>query len=214
MYIFDKDKIKLPYHIESVITRESHQALDHVLLAATDAFHQLRKMEKLRDERYRAMCSREDVAHYIQHAESVDRLFSWGQDGRPNDPTLAPAAKLSPYILHFHVDPRAYALYMHEYTAALENYINHPYRNWQKAKYMLCHVITNSNIHPIEMGEWRRWWNDTFLPEMGKWEDRLTGLLLPSWEDVVDDMYRAILERVESGKTSVDEFFISPVVVS
>lgn len=207
-YIFDKEKIKLPPHLQTVLTHDARVMLQKVVENASVAFCQLKSMEKLRDQRYRAMCSRRDHSSYFIHAESVDRLFSWGQDHKPHDPALAPPAKISPDMLHFHVNQHAYDKYKREYTNALERYLTHPYQHWRDSKKNLEQFVAKSGISEMNHESFLRWWRDTFLAEMAKWEDRLAGLLLPSWEEVVDDVYFAILERVDVGSSAVDEFYI------
>jgi hypothetical protein len=207
-YIFDKEKIKLPPHLQTVLTHDARVMLQEVVENASVAFCQLKSMEKLRDQRYRAMCSRRDHSRYFIHAESVDRLFSWGQDHKPHDPVLAPPAKISPDVLHFHVNHRAYDEYKREYTNALERYLTNPYQLWRDSKKKLEQLVAKSGISEMNHESFLCWWRDTFLAEMAKWEDRLAGLLLPSWEEVVDDVYFAILERVEVGSSAVNEFYI------
>lgn len=207
-YIFDIEKIKLPCYLQTVLTRESHLMLQKVVDDASLAFRYLKDMEKLRDERYRAMCSRRELSRYIMHAESVDRLFSWGQDHKPHDPALAPPAKISPYVLRFHVDQHAYDEFVERYNKALNSYLNYPYQRWRDSKKMLERMVAKSGVTKIGREAFLRWWRETFLAEMAKWEDRLAGLFPPTWEEVVDDVYFAILERVDIGTSTVDEFYI------
>lgn len=209
-YIFDKEKIKLPGYLHPVLTRECHETLQNVVDSASVAFHHLKAMEKFRAERYRAMCPRGNLSQYNLHAASVDRLFSWGQDHKPHDPTLAPEPKLSPDFLHFHVDQHAYDEYAKDYTIALESYLSGSYKQWLKVKMWVEHVVSKSTMNPLERKEFFRWWTGTFLTEMAKWEGCIHCLLLPTWEEVVDDVYFAILERVEVGSSAVDEFYINP----
>lgn len=208
-YIFDTEKIKLPEHLQSALSRECHDALKKVFDAATVAFRHLKAMQKLRDERYRAMCSRENLTQYNLHAESVDRLFSWGQDPNPDNPPLAAEAKIPSFVLHFHVEQRAYDEYMKHYIMSLERYLAGPYKKWHDMKMWLEHVVSKSTMNPVDRRDFFHWWLSVLLPEMTKWEDALPGLLLPSWEEVVDDVYFAILERVEIGTSAVTEFYVS-----
>ncbi|RJE25172.1 hypothetical protein PHISCL_02511 [Aspergillus sclerotialis] len=208
-YIFDKKKIELPARLQMVLTPECNQVLNKVVETASIAFRHLKAMEKYRNDRYRAMCPRDSLSRYILHSESVDRLFSWGQDHNPNDPTLAPHPKISPSVLYFHVEQHAYDKYAEEYTKALERYLSGSYQQWRNVKQELEHVVSKSGLRLTHRREFLCWWTDVFLSEMAKWEDRLAGLLLPSWEEVIDDVYFAILERVDIGTSAVDQFYIS-----
>lgn len=46
-----------------------------------------------------------------------------------------------------------------------------------------------------------------FLAEMSKWENQLPKLATPSWEEVVDEIHKALLERAEPG--TLPEFYIN-----
>lgn len=212
-YIFDKEKIKLPHHLQSLLPQNAHQMLLKVVDDASRAFRYLRTMEDYRDERYRTMCPRNSYTSYHMHADSVARLFSWSTDHKPNDPTLAPTPKLSPDILHFNVNQMSYDEYMRDYTVRLERFLCGPYHNWRISKKNLEKLVANSGLNQMEHQEFLGWWRSTFMAEMAKWEDRLAGLLLPSWEEVVDDVYKAILERVNIGTSTINEFHIGSMPV-
>lgn len=212
-YIFDREKIKLPPRLHMVLPPECHRVLNKVVATASVTFRHLKGMEKFRDERYRAMCPRGSLTHYSLHSESVDRLFNWGQDHSPNDPPLAAHTKISPHVLHFHVEQHSYDEYAEGYTIALERYLTGSYQQWRNVKREFEDVVSKSAMKLADRSEFLCWWRDVFLSEMAKWEDRLPGLLLPSWEEVVDDIYFAILERVEIGTSAIDEFYISPPVI-
>lgn len=183
--------------------------LCNVIDSATLAFRHLKSMEKLHSERYRAMCPRDDLTSYILHAESVDRLFTWGLDYVTGNPTLAPQAKLPSEILHFRVDQRAYNEFAMEYVAALERYLSGSYLAWRELKAKFEQAIPKAGFKEASRQQFLVWWKQTFLVEMAKWEDSLPGLLLPPWEQVVDDVYFAILERVEIANSSVHQFYIA-----
>lgn len=208
-YIFDKKKIELPSRLQAVLTPECNQALNKVVEIASIAFRHLKSMEKFRNDRYRSMCPRESLSRYILHSESVDRLFNWGLDHNPNDPTLAPHPKIPPSVLCFHVEQHAYDKYAEGYTTALQSYLSGSYQQWLNVKQELEHVVAKSGLKLIHRRDFLCWWKDVFLLEMAKWESRLAGLLLPSWEEVIDDVYFAILERVDIGTSGVDRFYIS-----
>ena len=210
-YIFDIEKIKLPPHLHTVLTRECSFMLQKVVDNASLAFRHLKNLELIHDERYKAMCSRHNVTQYILHAESVDLLFGWDQDRKPYDPVLAPPAKIPPQLLHFHLDRYAYDQFTHNYHDAVESYLHNAYYHWRNSKKQFERMVVYSGITEVGYQAFLLWWRDTFLAEMAKWENRLAGLVLPSWESLIDDLYLAISERVDIGTSGIDRFYIGSV---
>lgn len=196
-YIFDKDSLVLPSWLKSITPKAALTALHEVREAATIAFNGLKALELKHSARHKAMCPTTHPLQHALHADSVDRLINWATDMKPHNPTLAPAPKLSPYVLQFHVDQRAYDAFVEEYTRCLEEYVMGPYADWLRAKANLDDVVERSDMNELNLHQWRRWWEGEFLGEMAKWEERLEELVLPSWEEIVDEMYRLILERVD-----------------
>ena len=68
---------------------------------------------------------------------------------------------------------------------------------------------------PHEYNEWRVWWEGKFADDMWKWEVCLEGLILPTWEEIIDDLYLMINDRVEDAENLANTFYIStPAVAS
>ncbi|KAI9927636.1 hypothetical protein ASPWEDRAFT_186958 [Aspergillus wentii DTO 134E9] len=208
-YIFDKENLVLPLHLRAIIPRKAYDAFSHACQAASEAFRALKIVESRHAYRFRAMCSRANSTHYEKHVESIRCLLDWTQNDGVYNPTLAPSPKISADVLHFHVDQRTYDAYVVEYAYMLESFISVPYRNWLKAKVTLERTISSSGMSEMDQCQWRRWWNSAFLAEMAKWESRVEGLVVPSWEEIIDEVYQAILERVDSAKPLVDSFYVN-----
>lgn len=207
-YIFDRECLSLPAWLKPITPKPVLQALHHVRDTASAAFNGRKLLELKHATRYKAMCPRDSSMRYLIHSESIDRLLNWDFDLKPHNPTLAPAAKLSPFVLQFHVDQRAYDTFAGEYTACLEEYIMGPYVNWLRAKSHMEHVIETGAMNEMNKRQWLRWWQVEFLGEMATWEETLEELILPSWEEIIDEIYQLIRERVDSSlMTSVGRFY-------
>lgn len=74
-----------------------------------------------------------------------------------------------------------------------------PYVDWLRAKSHLEHVIeTTGRMNEMNKRQWLRWWQVEFLGEMATWEETLEELILPSWEEIIDEIYQLVRERVDS----------------
>lgn len=170
------------------------------------------------------MCPLSHPQRYIMHSESVDRLFNNNNNNNNGESnsrlynhlhptttsirTPAPeAAKLSRDVLHFHVSQRAYDLYARKYTDVFESFITGPYKKWIDAKRNFEKRMANAGLAESDYQQWHRWWITVFLAEMSKWENQLPKLATPSWEEVVDEIHKALLERAEPG--TLPEFYIN-----
>ena len=197
-YLFDKDCIVLPAYLKQTLPGDIVQGFIHARWAASKALRSIRAIEKNYHKRYFTMCPLIEPARVLAHIEPVSRLLAWKSDHNHTNPTLAPTAKLDPTTLKFHVDQRTYDEFARGYVALLERFIEEPYKRWLEAKREVDARVRKANLSEMEYGRWHRFWDLTFLAEMNKWEGRLEGLLLPSWEEAMDSLYGLILEFVES----------------
>ena len=74
-----------------------------------------------------------------------------------------------------------------------------PIRAWEKLKPLVA-IRAQQVLSETVYREWRYWWDSEYMPAMSKWENCLPDLALPSWEDLVDELYMMILERVEGAE--------------
>lgn len=200
-YIFDMQNIRLPNHLYNICPKPLLDALQNVRHVASGTFAALKHVERQYNKRFYRMCPRDsehEKHHYYIHVESVRRLFNWKADHEPCCPTLAPSMKLSPFMLHFHVEEAAYAMYAAEYARLRMEYLDGPHRVWIDATGEVFDKLeaVGAEFSEMEMRQFCRWWG-SFLREMRKWEDRFDELVLPSWKEIVEELYDAIEERVE-----------------
>lgn len=208
-YLFDKDCLVLPAHLKEVLPPNVVQGFVNARWAASKALRYIRAVERNYHKRYNAMCPLGQHDRVLAHIESVARLVAWKTDKSETNPTLAPTAKIDPSTLTFHIDHRTYDDFAWNYVKLLERFLQGPYNKWLEAKKEVERSVDNANLSETDYGHWYRFWNLTFLVEMNKWEGRLQGLLLPSWEEMVDSLRHLILEFVESPHVVLSDIYRS-----
>ncbi|PTU18575.1 hypothetical protein P175DRAFT_0559396 [Aspergillus ochraceoroseus IBT 24754] len=208
---FVRENLALPRSLQGVIVGDLRDAFNHCRASAARAFRMMKSINRRRELRYKAMCPRDDAAVYLSHADSVHRLWDWYQDYNSDDPTLAPTPKIPSLLMKFRIDHRTYDQWAREYHRLLESFLEGPYRAWLDAKEEMEDLISKARLTTLNgaNGElWQTFWGPRFLAEMEKWEEFLPELALPSYEDLVDEMYHAIRERVEDGERLSKEFYL------
>ncbi|THC93431.1 hypothetical protein EYZ11_007090 [Aspergillus tanneri] len=143
------------------------------------------------------MCPSTDTSIAYLHSKSVQRLLDWPSNYVANSPTLAPPAKIPAEVLSFTVDQRAYNAYTRQFKTAVDTYLQGDYQLFLDSKVGMENLIAKSNIGHMEHRMWEYFWYRVFIPENAKWEAHLRDLALPSWESIVSEMYKAIVQRVE-----------------
>lgn len=98
----------------------------------------------------------------------------------------------------FHTDQLAYDQYDVFYSDELESYLSGPYMRWLRKKAKFDAKMRSANMSDIDRQEWQWWWNKVYLVEMAQWEEQLKELVIPSWEEVVDELHQALKERAKS----------------
>lgn len=207
-YLFDKECLVLPADLKQCLPSEITQGFIQARWAASKALHLIKVVERNYNRRYYAMCPHTSPDRVFAHVESVTRLVTWKSDYNHTNPTLAPTAKIDPNTLSFCIDHRAYDQFACEYITLLEKFINEQYRRWIEAKRELDARVKRANLNATDFDNWNRFWSLTFLVEMNKWEGRLEGLVLPSWEEIMDNLCRLILEFVESPQGALTHLFV------
>lgn len=207
-YLFDKECLVLPAHLKLCLPSEIVQGFIHARWAASKALRFIKIVEKNYNKRYYAMCPLTTPDRVLAHVESVSRLVTWKSDYNHTNPTLAPTAKIDPNTLSFRIDHRAYDQFARNYIKLLEQFIDGPHKRWIEAKQELDARVKNANLNATDYDDWYRFWGLTFLVEMNKWEGRLEGLVLPSWEEIMDSLCHLILELVESPQDALTDLFV------
>lgn len=207
-YLFDKGCLVLPTYLKQILPGDIVQGFIHARWAASKSLRSIHVIEKNYHKRYYAMCPLSEPERVFAHIESVSRLVAWRSDHNHTNPTLAPTAKIDPTTLKFHIDQHTYDKFARSYTTLLEWFIEEPYKRWLEAKQEVDARVRKANLSEMEYGHWHRFWDLTFLVEMNKWEGRLEGLILPSWEEMMDNLHRLILEFVESPQDALTDLSV------
>lgn len=207
-YLFDRECLVLPADLKQRLPSEITQGFIHARWAASKALHLIKIVERNYNKRYYAMCPHTTSDRLFAHIDSVSRLATWKSDYNHTNPTLAPTSKIDPNSLSFRIDHRAYDEFARKYIDLLEYFINGPHKRWIEAKQELNARVENANLNSTDYDNWHRFWSLTFLVEMNKWEGRLEGLVLPSWEEIMDDLCRLIMELVESPQDALTDLFV------
>lgn len=193
-YTLDHVSFRVPGWLQA--PGELQQAQIGLLRRAIQAIDAMKLLMERRETRYYALCSEDLEVQYGVHKTSIDRLLQWKLDWNAENPTLAPTDKIPRDGLHFHLDPISYATFTLNYIDQVEAFMAGPYSTWTKYKSQVQHMASRI-MGDLDYLAWRHWWDNTFLQAMWKWESCLEGLIIPSWEEVVDEIYLLVLERVE-----------------
>ncbi|KAE8383363.1 hypothetical protein BDV26DRAFT_287560 [Aspergillus bertholletiae] len=196
IYSFQEEHLDIPTHLKTTIPTELRDAFYRARFIAGRTFRGLEYLEISQANRYQAMCPCTNI-NYYRHQTSVLRLFSWHHDYHWRDPTLAPTEKLDPAILCFHIDQSAYQSYQAIFAKHREAFMSGLFLAWDNAKRAMEAIAAKVRLSEIERRMWNQFWHISFLGEMQKWESRALALSLPSWEEIIDELYDAILECVE-----------------
>ncbi|KAI9038049.1 uncharacterized protein KD926_011387 [Aspergillus affinis] len=134
---------------------------------------------------------------FALHCASIDHLLNWPVLHNQDTLTVSHPPKIPPEILSFMVNQSAYEAYMDAFQDEVDQYITGVYEGYGKAKKDLEETIWKSGIGEMNIRMWRQFWEEGFLAQNEKWEEDLRNVVLPEWDEIVDELYQAILERVE-----------------
>lgn len=193
-YRYNSKDFELPSWLK--VPRELVQAMESLHQRACIAIKSMRDIMTYRDKRYNALCPGNVGLIYDMHTYSIKRLLEWKEQSDPEDPTLAPAAKIPRQTLKFTLDPHYYNRFCNWYLDLVKNFMVGPYSAYTQSKFQVS-ILASQLLDQYAYGEWRHWWDGTFAPAMWKWEACLEGLILPTWEEIIDDVFLMILDRVE-----------------
>lgn len=156
----------------------------------------LRFLHQLRSKRFLAMCPQKQGPVFDKHSRSLQQLFEWKEQCDPANPTLAPAAKIPGAILGFHLNQVAYDTYFTLYFNTLAKFNAIEWSTYCQRMFSIKHVASQQMGHADYMA-WLYWWRSEFKPAMSKWQVFVKDVNLPNWEEIVDELYDMIIERVE-----------------
>lgn len=193
-YQYNPKDFELPSWLK--VPRDLVHVMESLHQRARIAIKSMRDIMTYRDKRYNALCPSNMGLIYDLHTFSIKQLLEWKEQSDPEDPTLAPAAKIPRRILKFTFDPHNYNRFCNWYLDNVKNFMAGPYSAYTQTKFQTS-ILASQLLDQHAYGEWRHWWDGTFAPAMWKWEACLEGLILPMWEDIMDDIYLMLLDRVE-----------------
>ncbi|PLB47120.1 hypothetical protein P170DRAFT_477983 [Aspergillus steynii IBT 23096] len=208
---FDPKNLKLPLHLCPSLPLGCRQSFERCRRAALLAYDGFKNLTEIHSLRYKAMCpppnpnnlARPSVYSFSRaylHSLSVDHLLNWPVL-RANVVTIAHPPKIPAEILSFTVDQRAYEAYLVGFERVLTCYVNGAYWEYMRAKDAVEDVIAKANMNVVDRRMWRHFWTARFLVENESWEEDLKNMVLPSWDEIVEELDTVIWERVEGAVT-------------
>ncbi|KAJ5605598.1 hypothetical protein N7510_008379 [Penicillium lagena] len=206
-YIYEAGAFKLPTWLQ--VPPELQDSHDKLHKAAIGALAGMHSLMTLREQRYSAMCPETMGLIYHVHANSMKRLLEWKEDWNPANCTLAPSPKIPRDSIKFCVDALSYSGFTTKYVNAVQEFIRGPYRLYCEKKTQIEYLAARLMSHDSYYMEWRRWWESTFAVEMCKWEGCIEGLVIPTWEEMIDEVSLLIVDRVEDADELASSFYVS-----
>lgn len=202
----DPSKFRMPGSLDA--PRELVEAQTELLKMGYQTIGAMKQLMRRREIRYWALCPNSEGNVYDEHVASMIRLVTWGKDMNPADPTISSAPKIPQEYVKLHIDPPNYFVYRMEYTRDVEAFITGPYITWLGAK-TKTENLAEEMKGQFDHQAWRRWWETDFANAMWQWETCLEGLVLPCLEDVLDDVFLMIVDRVENGAELANRLYSS-----
>ncbi|CAI7638309.1 unnamed protein product [Penicillium glandicola] len=208
-YTFDPNDFVVPQWI--LAPPEVRNAMITLRYRAMVAIYGMKSLMLARDTRYFALCPKHTGSlTYQLHQSSMRRLLEWKEDWDFVDPTLAAAVKIPRDTLQFCVDSIAYGKFTCDYTNKIDGFMSGAFQSWRQLRTEIGHLAFRLMSHkPHDYKEWCAWWEGKFADDMWKWEVCLEGLILPTWEEIIDDVYLMISDRVEDAQALANSFYIS-----
>lgn len=196
-YRYNRKDFEMPTWLKAAPqVREAQKLLQKFALQAIES---MREVMTLHGLRYNSLCPSSMPVHYELHKISIKRLLEWKDQWDNKDPTLVDSLKIPKESLKFTLDPHNYHKFCVWYNDLVTNFMQGPYAIYNQSK---SHVqfLAARLLGQYEYQEWHHWWDNTFRVDMWKWESCLGGLIIPTWEEIIDDLYLMILDRVDGAE--------------
>ncbi|KAJ5170785.1 uncharacterized protein N7500_003568 [Penicillium coprophilum] len=190
---------------------EVRNAMKTLQYKAMVAIYDMKTLMITHDNRYFQLCPQNTASMAYQlHKSSMNRLLEWKEDWNFADPTLAAAAKI-PGTLSNSASTQSPTE-----NLPIDEFMSSSFQSWRQLRAEIGHLAYRlMSDKPHDYEEWRAWWEGKFADDMWKWEVCLEGLILPTWEEIIDDVYLMIHDRVEDAQDLANSFYISsPVLAS
>ncbi|CEL00877.1 hypothetical protein ASPCAL00470 [Aspergillus calidoustus] len=202
---FIPENVLIPTHLDQIIPDDLRLDLNFLRINAGRAFRTMITIVRKRENRYRALCPPTESKYKLYtHSATISRLKRWREDHDTYDPTLAPSAKIPGPVIYLNISRTAYEEWSKDYASVLSEFKNGPYKEYHdSAEDFLAAIrvardrrkVSHLDYHELIL------FYRTFMREMTIWEDIIPGLDLPSFSEIVDELYEAVVERVENGET-------------
>ncbi|KAI9370561.1 hypothetical protein BJX61DRAFT_544491 [Aspergillus egyptiacus] len=199
-----KTKTRLPLHLSATLPPRILKAFTTCLRASDIALHEMRLLNLTRQTRFRALCPQSDRILYDKHFLPINRLTHWTEDADPENPTLAPSAKIPAMGMTICLCRAAYEGWKAGYEGELLRYKEGAWMEWCRAKagfeleVLMCR--NSAEITEKQAQEVERWFCGVFLKEMKRWEGYVEELELPGFKELVEELREAVLCCVEDGE--------------
>ncbi|CAI7663026.1 unnamed protein product [Penicillium pancosmium] len=200
-YTYNPDNFTLPTYLQ--VPMELSIAQSNLHQAAYNAIRGMKEIMHFRDHRFSFLCPQAPKSDWTIHCKSMQQLREWQEDTYPPPPTtnsdlvlydftLAPRPRLPKEAIRIRLDSKYYGRFVSSYVNSLDEFFHGAWTEYMKWKHevesLAAHVLSEFVYH-----EWRYWWDTEFCPDM-----RCCSMLpMPLWEDVIDELYLMIVDRVE-----------------
>lgn len=197
--LFDEKRVTVPRHLQHVVPKTACNATHELRSAAILAAKGLRHMQALRNARHEAMCPNYPSPCTSKHVESLERLFEkrLSRSAEPAFTRCSMPSEVTGKPFQFHKDQLAYDQFASFYSSELEYYLSDTYTRYLMARARLDVEMREADLDDLNRQEWEWWWNKVYLVEMSKWEKELKELVIPSWEEIIDELHQALNERAK-----------------
>jgi hypothetical protein len=206
-YQFNGQNFDVPAWLQ--VPPEVRTALGYIRTKVLVAITLMKQLMIIRNNRFFETCPTKYGSLYRLHVRSVNRLLEWRENWNQLDPTLSVSVKIPREALRFCVDEFAYSRFSADYTSKIHTLMSGAFQQWRGARlatdHLACRLMSNNEQNYFE---WRKWFDGEFTAHMWEWETCLKSLLLPTWEEVIDDLFLMIMDRVQDAQELADTFYI------
>ncbi|KAL3467245.1 hypothetical protein BJX64DRAFT_283967 [Aspergillus heterothallicus] len=203
------ENVIIPTHLAQIIPDDLRLELNFLRISAGKAFRTMIIVARQRQQRYRALCPSYDRPRQLRHMATMNRLKLWRADHDIYDPTLAPSQKIPLEVFYLRVDRISYEKWAKSYTSLLSAFINGTYQQFHLSAVefegSMLAARRGWRISNLDYHELKEFFG-LFMREMTAWEEAIPYLALPTYDEIVDELYEAVLERVEDGESMLNAF--------
>ncbi|OJJ58837.1 hypothetical protein ASPSYDRAFT_89564 [Aspergillus sydowii CBS 593.65] len=198
----------MPHHPETVPAYLS-TFFNQCQSAAGESMLSLEAIDKRRQQRYEALCPKDDKLRSARHANVINRLSDWKADYYPANPTLAATPKLERIAVEgICISRDAYNKWTPNYGKECKR-IKGQYAEYCRLKKDCARGIQAARVTgDLDEHTCRVLYtllHEQFLREMDKWEVLVRYMAVPTYEKLLDELHCAFNERVEDGDVLFQE---------